>query len=164
VDVNETILSIDPGTRVAGYALIEVYKECVKPLDFGVIRLGSGALSKRHLSLFESLEKLIERFAPTCCAVEDQFVHKNARSAITLGMARGCVLLAAARRDLPIYQYAPTQIKLACTGSGRASKDQIGQMVRMRLAIESDSIPEDAADALAIGLCHIHYRTSATPL
>lgn len=167
MDVNEShiILSIDPGTNKTGYALLSTQGPQTTPLDFGVIRPKNGLLSQKHLIIFESIEALIQKQRPHCLAVESQYVHKNPRGALTLGQVRGLVLLAAARASIPVYQYAPSKIKLACTGSGRASKEQVGQMVKTRLNLPPQTqIPEDAADALAIGLCHIHSRSHAEPL
>lgn len=159
----EVILGIDPGTVATGYAFLEVRGGSVKPLDFGVIRPKKGPLSSRQLTLFESIEKLLSERPATSVAVENQFVHKNPRGALTLGMARGLVLLAAARRQIPVFQYAPSKVKLTATGSGRASKDQVVQMIKMRLNL-SCTLPEDAADACAVALCHIHCRSSAEAL
>lgn len=165
MDVNgsEIILGIDPGTVATGYAFLEVSGSVVKPLDFGVIRPKKGPLSSRQLILFESIEQLLDLRPATSMAVENQFVHKNPRGALTLGMARGLVLLAAAKRKIPVFQYAPAKVKLSATGSGRASKGQVAQMIRVRLNL-SCSLPEDAADACAVALCHLHCQSSAEAL
>lgn len=165
VNVNdgEIILGIDPGTVTTGYAFLEVDGAFVKPLDFGVIRPKKGPLSSRQLVLFESIEELLNQRPATSVAVENQFVHKNPRGALTLGMARGLVLLCAAKRQIPVFQYAPSKVKLSATGSGRASKDQVAQMIKVRLNINC-SLPEDAADACAVALCHIHCKASAEAL
>lgn len=163
VNEREVILGIDPGTASTGYAFLEVNGSSVKPLDFGVIRLKKGLLSSRQLTLFESIEELLDARCATCIAVENQFVHKNPRGALTLGMARGLVVLSAARRQIPIFQYAPSKVKLSATGSGRASKDQVVQMIKVRLNLNCP-LPEDAADACAVALCHMHCKASAEAL
>ena len=163
VNEREIILGIDPGTIATGYAFLEVNGLNVKPLDFGVIRPKKGLLSSRQLTLFESIEALLDGRPATSVAVESQFVHKNPRGALTLGMARGLVLLCAAKRQIPVFQYAPTKVKLTATGSGKASKEKMVQMVKLRLNL-SCSIPEDAADACAVALCHIHCREGAEAL
>ena len=152
------IFGIDPGTRITGYGIIQIGKsQQLEPIDFGCIRPPINlAISDRYLVLFESLEKLFEKYAPNAVAVETQFVYKNVQSAIKLGMARGIVLLAAARRRIPIYEYAPKKAKLAVAGNGNASKEQVQRMIQLLLQLSSPPEPEDAADALALAVCHAH--------
>lgn len=152
----QIILGIDPGTRITGYGIIRIgNKPQFEPLDFGCIRppihLSAPA---RYLALFESLETLLENYLPNAVAVETQFVYKNVQSAIKLGMARGVVLLAAAKRNIPIYEYAPKKAKLAVVGSGSASKEQVQKMIQFLLRLPVLPEPEDAADALALAICH----------
>jgi crossover junction endodeoxyribonuclease RuvC len=152
----QVILGIDPGTRITGYGIIRVgNKPQFEPLDFGCIRppvnLSSPA---RYLALFDSLEMLLENYSPNVVAVETQFVYKNVQSAIKLGMARGIVLLAAAKRNIPIYEYAPKKAKLAVVGNGGASKEQVQKMIQFLLKLPVLPEPEDAADALALAICH----------
>jgi crossover junction endodeoxyribonuclease RuvC len=150
------ILGIDPGTRITGYGLIKV-GNLLEPLDFGCIRPPvTGEPPARYLALFESLELLLDKYAPNAVAVETQFVYKNVQSAIKLGMARGMVILAAARRNIPIYEYAPKKAKLAVVGSGSASKQQVQRMIQLLLKLPALPEPEDAADALALAVCHAH--------
>lgn len=155
------ILGIDPGTRITGYGLID---EARKPIDYGCIKPPPKMLlSERYNVLFESLEALICRYEPDAIAVESQFVLKNAQSAIKLGMAKGMVYLAAARKSVPIYEFAPKQAKLAVVGSGSASKYQVQKMIQALLSLPSPPEPEDAADALALAICCLnHMRTPCT--
>ncbi len=149
------ILGIDPGTRKTGYGLIRAASHRLEPLDFGCISPPpSLELPQKYLILFNSLEALIARFKPQMIVVETQFVYKNIQSAIKLGMARGMVLLAAARHSLPVYEYAPKKAKLAVVGSGSASKEQVQRMVQLLLKLPHLPEPEDAADALALAICH----------
>ncbi|HLB52989.1 MAG TPA: crossover junction endodeoxyribonuclease RuvC [Chlamydiales bacterium] len=148
------ILGIDPGTRVCGYGVIRLPYE---PLDFGCIRPPPHlSLEFRYQILFESIESLIEKFSPDAIAVEAQFVNKNPQSAIKLGMAKGMVFLAAARKKIPISEYAPKKAKLAVVGKGQASKFQVQKMIQMLLKLPSPPEPEDAADALALAICCAH--------
>ncbi len=108
----------------------------------------------RYLALFNGIEKLLELYTPDAVAVETQFVYKNVQSAMKLGMARGVVLLAAARRGIPIFEYTPKKAKLAACGNGGASKEQVQRMIQLLLKLPVLPEPEDAADALALAVCH----------
>ena len=150
----QIILGIDPGTRITGYGVIT---EENHPLDFGCIRPPPTlSLPERYKILFDGVEALIERHSPTAIAVESQFVLKNAQSAIKLGMAKGMVFLAAARKNIPVYEYAPKKAKLAVAGKGQASKSQVQRMIQALLRLPSLPEPEDAADALALAICCSH--------
>ena len=128
-------------------------------MDFGCIKPPpSLPLQQRYRILFEGLERLIERFQPNCIAVESQFVLKNPQSTIKLGMAKGMVLLAAARRDIEVTEYTPKKAKLAVVGNGSASKFQVQRMIATLLRLPTVPQPEDAADALALAICHAHNR------
>ncbi|MCH9631940.1 MAG: Crossover junction endodeoxyribonuclease RuvC [Chlamydiae bacterium] len=150
------IIGVDPGTRFTGFGIIEFSNNQYHVIDYGVIRPPTNApLEKRYLAIFTSLEHLIEKYKPSCLAVETQFVGKNVQSAIKLGMARGVSILAAARAQLEVKEYSPTMTKKAVVGRGHASKEQVIKMIQILLNIDQE-IKEDAADALAIALCHIH--------
>lgn len=152
------ILGIDPGTRITGYGLID---NDSRPLDFGCIRPPAQMLlSQRYKVIFDGVEALIQRYRPTAIAVETQFVLKNAQSAIKLGMAKGMVFLAAARHNIPIYEYAPKKAKLAVVGNGSASKIQVQKMIQTLLRLPQLPEPEDAADALALAICCAHQLRS----
>ena len=150
------ILGIDPGTAITGYGVLETIDKEYKPLDFGCIRTPTKlTLAKRYQIIFDAIEQLINKYNPDAVAIETQFVHKNPQSTLKIGMARAMVLLAAARRDIPIYEYAPTKIKIAVTGKGNAGKHSVQKMMQHHLNLAQIPTPEDAADALAIALCHI---------
>ncbi len=154
----QIILGIDPGTRITGYGLID---ENSRPIDFGCIRPPPKySLADRYKALFEGLELLIEKFQPTAISVESQFVLKNAQSAIKLGMAKGMAYLAAARKQIPLYEFAPKQAKLAVVGHGGASKHQVQKMIQALLRLPNIPEPEDAADALALAICCAHHLRS----
>lgn len=153
------ILGVDPGTQVTGYGIIQAKDRLWEPIDFGAIRpprLAKG--HERYLVIFEAIEHLIEEFKPEAVAVETQFVYKNVQSALKLGMARGAVLIAAARSKVPIFEYAPKKAKLAVVGMGSASKHQVQQMIQMQLKLPRLPEPADAADALALAICHAYYK------
>lgn len=155
--MKEIILGIDPGTRITGYGLIEVRGHQITPLDFGCIRPPVKApTSKRYLIIFEAIEALIHTHNPTIVVVESQFVDKNPRSALKLGMATAMAMLAAEKNALPIFEYTPKKAKLAVAGNGNASKEQVQKMIQLHLSLSSLPEPCDAADALALALCHSH--------
>lgn len=148
------IMGIDPGTRKTGYAFLKQEKGLLTPLDFGTIKPpASKPLMQRLFIIHRAVEKLISTFQPTVLAIETQFVKQNVAIALKLGMARGMAIAATCKTDLPIFEYAPRKIKLAVVGSGSASKTQVQQMMQKLLHLPS--IPEeDAADALAVAMCH----------
>ncbi len=151
------ILGIDPGTRITGYGIIRCLDGKTEPLDFGCIRPPTRlSCNERYLAIFEALETLIQRHSPGALAIETQFVYRNAQTAIKLGIARGMALLAALRSKTPIFEYAPTKTKLAVVGRGGASKTQVQRMTQLLLSLPHLPEPEDAADALAVAICHAH--------
>ena len=149
------IIGIDPGTQITGYGIICVENGNYSAVDYGCIRPpASLKLTDRYLVIFNSVEQLLEKYNPSVLVVETQFVKKNVQSAIKLGMARGIVIVAAKRRGLSIYEYAPTKAKRAVVGNGRASKEQVQAMVKLLLNLREVPTPEDAADALSLAICH----------
>ncbi len=157
MDENSIILGIDPGSVITGYGVIRKGRSKPIPIDFGCIRPSKTATSsQKYLEIFNGIDTLITRYQPHAIAVETQFVHKNVASALKLGMAKGVVLLAAARKNIPIYEYAPKKAKLAVVGHGNASKNQVQRMIQLLLSLPDLPEPEDAADALALAICHAH--------
>jgi crossover junction endodeoxyribonuclease RuvC len=151
------IIGIDPGTRVTGYGIIQLEGTSFTAIDYGCVRPPpSLKLSDRYLILFNAMEELIEKYRPQALAVETQFVQKNIQSAIKLGMARGIAVIAAKKKGIPVFEYAPTKAKLAVVGNGRASKQQVQGMIKLLLNLPEPPTPEDAADALALAICHAH--------
>jgi crossover junction endodeoxyribonuclease RuvC len=147
------ILGIDPGTLVTGYGVVEQDGSALRHVASGVLAPPPGDVAQRLRVLFEALERVIAEHAPASVAVEDLFHARNAKSALTLGHARGVALLAAARAGLTVHAYAPPLVKKAVVGHGRAEKHQVQQMIRALLGLEF--VPaEDAADALAVAICH----------
>lgn len=151
------ILGVDPGTRVTGYGLIRINGKDYETVDFGCIRPPLKLIAhERYLAIFEALEHLLEKYNPEAVAVETQFFHKNAQSAMKLGMARCAVILAALKRGIKVYEYAPKKAKLAVVGHGGAGKFQVQKMIQVILKLKEIPEPEDAADALALAICHAH--------
>lgn len=149
------ILGIDPGTRITGYGLIRVEGQKLEAIDYGCIRPPVNASSsKRYFIIFEAIEELLKIHKPDAVSVESQFMHRNAMSAMKLGMARAMALLAAERAGIPLFEYAPKKAKKAVVGRGGASKQQVQRMMQALLNLEEPPTPEDAADALALALCH----------
>lgn len=150
------VLGIDPGTATTGYGVVaRMSGGSVSLVECGVIRTSAGEpLARRIREIYLEVEALIERHRPFAVAVENVFQGKNARSALTLGHARGAILLAAALRDLPVAEYAPREIKSAVVGTGNATKDQVGFMVQQQLRLKEAPAPADAADGVAAALCH----------
>lgn len=152
---------VDPGTVVTGYGVIIVEGNSYRLLDCGCVRPPANIkLSDRYLILYNSIEQLLDRFKPDAVAVEAQYVHKNPQSAIKLGMARGMVILAARKRNIPIKEYYPSQAKLAVVGNGKASKNQVQGMVQKLLGVALPLEPYDVSDALSLAICHVHAEQS----
>ena len=152
------ILGIDPGTRITGYGLIDVSGNHLRHVDHGTIRTESGNdLALRLKTLHQGLDRIISRHRPDAVAVEQVFLAKNAMSALKLGHARGVALLAGVNADLPVFEYAALQVKSAVVGYGKADKNQVQRMVRTLLCLSAVP-PQDAADALAVAICHAHSR------
>ena len=150
------VIGIDPGSRVCGYGVLESRDGDIEHLASGSIAPGNGLpLYQRLKIIYESLIKVIGEHSPEAMSVEDIFFAKNAKSAIKLGEARGVALLAASNSGIAVYEYSPTRIKLALTGSGRAGKREVQRMLKIMLGV-SGFETEDASDAVAIALCHIH--------
>lgn len=150
------ILGIDPGSRATGYGLIEQQGNRLIHLDNGAIFTRSGDdLALRLQRIYAELTRLIHEFRPEAVAVEQVFMAKNPASALKLGHARGVALLAGVNADLPVAEYSALQVKSAVVGYGRAAKTQVQQMTRTLLNLP-EIAQEDAADALAVAICHAH--------
>jgi len=149
------ILGIDPGSVITGYGVIDQQNGQTRFIECGAVRTQSGApLPERLKRIYDGLWEIITLHRPDQAAIESTFAGKNPMSAMTLGHARGVALLAAANGGLPISEYAPREVKQAVVGIGSASKEQIQYMVRVILKLPRIPKPPDAADALAIALCH----------
>ncbi len=152
------ILGIDPGSRTTGYGVINAEGQKLTYLDSGCIRTSEGELSQRLLEIFNGVCQLMETFNPHEVSIEQVFMHENASSALKLGHARGVAMVACASHRIKVYEYSPRQIKQSVVGYGGAEKEQVKQMV-MRLLMLKSAPQSDAADALAIAICHRHMHT-----
>ncbi len=153
------ILGVDPGTITLGYGIIESQDDAVSLVKYGALNTPSrSSIGERLSFLYSELIKLMAQFSPEAVAVEQPFVAKNAKSAFAIGRAQAVVILAAENSHLPCFEYTPAEIKQRVANYGASSKEQIQQMVMLQLGL--DSIPEssDAADALAVALCHLQVR------
>lgn len=150
------ILGIDPGTAVTGYGVVlRSPGGGVRLVECGVIRTRPGRpLRERIRDVFEGIDELLERHRPHAVAVEDIFIRRNARTALTLGHARGVILLAASLREIPLAEYTAPEVKKAVAGTGKATKGQVAYMVQQQLRLREPPTPEDAADGVAVALCH----------
>lgn len=157
---SHTILGIDPGTRITGYGFIQIKNRQCAPLDFGCIRPPATApLPTRYHILFNSIEALLQKHPTTAISIETQFVNKNPQSTMKLAMARAVVLILSAKYNIPIFEYSPTKAKKAVCGHGGADKAQVQLMIQRLLKLPSPPTPEDAADALALAICHANTLT-----
>ncbi|NLY74163.1 MAG: crossover junction endodeoxyribonuclease RuvC [Firmicutes bacterium] len=149
------ILGVDPGTAITGYGVIKKEGNHLKRVAYGVIRTASQrSTSSRLKQIHQELQLIIEQYRPEVMAVEQLFFNKNVRTALAVGQARGVILLAGATAGLEIVEYTPLQVKTAVVGYGRAEKAQVQEMVRILLCLGEIPKPDDAADALAIAICH----------
>ena len=150
------VLGIDPGTAITGYGVVaRKGVGAVSLVECGVVRTSAGTpLAERIKEIYLEVDRLLERHRPFAVSVEAVFQGKNVHSALTLGHARGAILLAAALRDVPIAEYAPREIKKAVVGTGSATKDQVAFMVKQQLRLKEAPTPADAADGVAAALCH----------
>ena len=154
------ILGVDPGSRVTGFGLIGAEKGRLRYLASGCIRLDiDAAMPLRLRQIFEDMGEIIDAHQPAEMAIEQVFLARSAGSALKLGQARGVAIVAASRRGLPVFEYSATRIKQSVVGTGRAEKGQVQHMVRALLALPA-APQADAADALAVALCHAHTRES----
>ncbi len=153
------ILGIDPGYGIVGFGIIDYENSNYKVVDYGVIETPKEEdISVRLAMIYEAIGKLTETFKPNQIAVEELFFFKNQTTVIPVAEARGVILLAAIHSCGEIFEYTPLQIKQALTGNGRAEKAQVQFMVKAILGLEKIPKPDDAADALAVAICHANFN------
>jgi crossover junction endodeoxyribonuclease RuvC len=156
------VLGIDPGTAITGYGLVREGEERLSLVTFGVVTTPSGQpLPERLQAIYRGLTAVMREYEPDAAAIEELFFSRNVRTALSVGHARGVALLALADTGVPIYEYKPLEVKQAITGYGGADKQQVQEMVRMLLNLEHKPQPDDAADAVAVAVCHIHSARMA---
>lgn len=149
------ILGIDPGSRITGFGIIDSRQRTIHYVASGCLRLAGSTMPERLKTIFEELSQVIDEYRPSEVAVETVFLNRNADSALKLGQARGAAVCAAVIHRLAVSEYTPTQIKQALVGKGNAAKPQVQHMVQVMLQLSAKP-QADAADALAVALCHQH--------
>ena len=156
-------LGVDPGTAIVGYAVVSAKGDNLSMIACDVITTPARMpLAERFQQIYQGLVEIIGIYHPEEAAIEELFFAKNARTAMTVGQARGVAMLALANGGLPISEYTPKQIKQAVTGYGSAGKEQVGEMVRILLKLSAIPRPDDAADAAAVAICHLHTASILT--
>lgn len=158
------ILGIDPGIATIGFGLVEADRGKATMVTYGVITTPAGVpLSKRLYQISNDMEALIGQLRPDVISVEELFFNNNITTGIAVAHGRGVILLAAERCGVPLYEYTPSQVKMSVVGYGKAEKRQVMDMVRRLLNLKAVPRPDDAADALALALCHARSFTSRIP-
>lgn len=149
------ILGIDPGIAIVGYGIVDIKGNSISMVEYGCITTSSKSrLPDRLFFIMNEMTDIINEFKPEEMAIEELFFNKNTKTAITVAEARGVEILAAKQSGLEIYEYTPLQIKQAIVGYGRAEKQQVQEMVKILLNLSERPKPDDAADALAVAICH----------
>ncbi len=151
------IIGIDPGYAIVGIGVVEYAGNKFRTLEYNAITTPAGMNTVARLKkIYDEMELYIEKYKPDCISIEELFFNSNQKTAINVAQARGVLLVAAANHNIPISEYTPLQVKQSVTGYGRAQKQQIQQMVKMILGLNAIPKPDDAADALALAICHAH--------
>jgi crossover junction endodeoxyribonuclease RuvC len=151
------ILGIDPGLSTTGYGIIEAKGDKLREITHGTIKKRRKTdFAQKLLGIYQGVTKIIQEYQPDYCAIESIFYHQNKKTAITMGHVRGVAILAAAQSQIAVAEYSPREIKLSIVGSGGAAKIQIQAMVKNILKLTEIPHSEDAADALAVAICHFH--------
>ncbi len=155
------ILGIDPGSRITGFGIIERVEGRLSYVESGCIRAGDGDFAGRLKTIYDGLREIVETYQPNHVAIEQVFMHRNPDSALKLGQARGAAICAVMSLGLEVSEYTPAEIKQATVGKGNAAKEQVQHMVKSLLKLPG--MPQaDAADALAVALCHSHTSQTLT--
>lgn len=154
------ILGIDPGIAIVGFGFIDKQGSKLTPVQYGCIQTEAHTPEEeRLLHVYEGMVQLIEKYKPDAVALEKLFFNRNVTTAMSVGQARGVLVLAAVQKGLPVAEYTPMQVKQAIVGYGKAEKRQVLEMTRMFLKLQAIPKPDDVADALAVAICHAHSYT-----
>ena len=155
------ILGIDPGYAIVGCGVIEYVNNHFKVVEYSAITTPAGMPFNRRLEvIYDGVEEIIKRTHPDALAIEKLFFNSNQKTVIDVGQARGVIMLAAQKNNLPAFEYTPLQVKQSVVGYGRAEKKQVQEMTRMILHLEKIPKPDDVADALAMAICHGYSQSS----
>ena len=153
------ILGIDPGYAIVGFGVTDYDGRKFTPVEYGAVTTESGISFPERLRLiFEDIEFIFDKFKPDCLAIEKLYFTTNHKTGIDVAQARGVIVLSAAKRKIPVYEYTPLQVKSAVVGYGKAEKFQVMEMTRQLLGLANIPKPDDAADALAVAICHGHSK------
>lgn len=153
------ILGIDPGYAIVGWGVVHFERSKCKPMAFGSVQTPAGMeFSNRLCKIYDDFLEIIDRYKPDAASIEKLYFQNNQKTAIDVAEARGVLLLALKKRNIPVYEYTPLQVKSAVTGYGQAEKPQVMEMTRRRLGLAEVPKPDDTADALAIAICHAQTR------
>ena len=156
------VLGVDPGLGITGFSIIDQARGKLHLSAYGTIKSPpKDTLPKRLNYIFEELTKILDQFSPDILAIEDAFYSKNVKSAMTLGQARGAIILSAAQADLSVYEFAPRKVKMSVCGNGAASKEQVSYMVTQILKLKETPKPMDVSDAMAVGICYLNQARFA---
>ena len=159
------ILGIDPGYAIVGIGVLEYKGNSFRPLEYNAITTHASEMTSLRLKrIKEDIQEYLHKYKPDAVAIEELFFNNNAKTAILVAQARGVLVAEVAAAGIPIYEYTPLQIKQAVTGYGRAEKGQIQQMVKMLMHMTEIPKPDDAADAIAIAICHSQWLLTAKPI
>ncbi|MCI8521008.1 MAG: crossover junction endodeoxyribonuclease RuvC [Clostridia bacterium] len=151
------IIGIDPGYAIVGIGVVEYVGNKFRTLEYNAITTPAGmATTERLKKIYQEMNMYLDKYNPDAVAIEELFFNSNQKTAINVAQARGVLLVAVSNRNIPICEYTPLQVKQSVTGYGRADKKQIQTMVKMLLGLNAIPKPDDAADALAIAICHAH--------
>ena len=151
------VLGVDPGLGITGFSIMDTKRNQTHLSAYGTIKpKPKDSLPKRLNYLFEEMNKILDQFSPDVMAIEDAFYSKNVKSAMTLGQARGSLILAAAQADISVHEFAPRKVKMSVCGNGAASKEQVSYMVTQILKLKEPPKPLDVSEAMAVGLCYIN--------
>jgi crossover junction endodeoxyribonuclease RuvC len=151
------VLGVDPGLGITGFSILDTKRNQTHLSAYGTIKpKPKDSLPKRLNYLFEEMNRILDQFSPDVMAIEDAFYSKNVKSAMTLGQARGSLILAAAQADISVHEFAPRKVKMSVCGNGAASKEQVSYMVTQILKLKEPPKPLDVSDAMAVGLCYIN--------
>jgi len=151
------ILGVDPGYAIVGFGVLDYDGMRFEPVEYGAVLTEAGTpFPERLKAIYEDIEFIFDKFKPDCMAIERLYFTTNQKTAIDVAQARGVTVLSAARRAVPVSEYTPLQVKMSVTGYGKAEKKQVMEMTRQLLGLAQIPKPDDAADALAIAICHGH--------
>ena len=155
------VLGIDPGYAIVGYGIVKYENNRFTPITFGAVTTNAGEkFSDRLEKIYDDISVIMDSFKPHALSIEKLFFNTNTTTAIDVAEARGVILLAAKKNNIPIFEYTPLQVKQSVTGYGKAEKKQVMELTRRLLSLEKCPKPDDTADALAMAICHCHSASS----